>query len=236
MGGNITEEMATIKTDDNFHRVYTMTPVHLPHVNNTCDGKTPCELESITVTENYYNRLTSFDTGETEIGAVEMKAKLMSRQSIQVDAGNKTANFHETDEVGNRCGDINQQSLEWALSHASPKAVDRYNKLGKKLVIGDDLGPYNEGPLWIWTYLDYKDNKAKTETTISSPMMRTPTTYPIHAASGFHYCKLLSPFRAIEWIYIDSLYDHDGLKPHVEIDHLQGRQEFLEIVSEVNFL
>jgi hypothetical protein len=36
-----------------------------------------------------------------------MKAKLMSRQSIQVDAGNKTADFHENDEVGNRCADIN---------------------------------------------------------------------------------------------------------------------------------
>jgi hypothetical protein len=36
-------------------------------------------LESISVTENYYNRLDTFDTGKYEIGAVEMKAKLMSR-------------------------------------------------------------------------------------------------------------------------------------------------------------
>jgi len=43
-------------------------------------------------------------------------------------------------------------------------------------------------------------------------MMRTPTDYPIGAARGFHYCKLLSPFRALEWIYIDSLYDRDGIK------------------------
>jgi len=131
-----------------------------------------------------------------------------------VAAGNKTADFHENDEVGWRCADINKVALQWALDHASPKAVERYNKLGKKLVIGDDLGPYNEGPLWIWTYLSYEDNKDKTETTIRAPMMRTPTDYPISAAAGFHYCKLLSPFRAIEWIYIDSLYDRDGLKPH----------------------
>lgn len=43
-------------------------------------------------------------------------------------------------------------------------------------------------------------------------MMRTPTDYGIKAAAGFHYCKVLSPFRAIEWIYIDSLYDRDGIK------------------------
>lgn len=143
-----------------------------------------------------------------------MKAKLMSRQSIQTKAGNKTADFHENDEVGQRCADINKLALKWALDHASPKAVDRYNKLGKKIVIGDDMGPYNEGPLWIWTYLSYKDNADKTETTISAPMMRTPTSYPISAAAGFHYCKLLSPFRAIEWIYVDSLFDRDGLKPY----------------------
>jgi hypothetical protein len=38
MGGNIDDKNTTIYTDDNFHRVYTVNPVHLPQVNNTCDG------------------------------------------------------------------------------------------------------------------------------------------------------------------------------------------------------
>lgn len=38
MGGKIDDKNAKISTDDNFHRVYTVTPVHLPQVNNTCDG------------------------------------------------------------------------------------------------------------------------------------------------------------------------------------------------------
>lgn len=79
MGGDISDKNAAIVTEDNFHRVYTVTPVHLPQINNTCDGISTCTLQSITVTENYYNRLSPFDTGKTEIGAVEMKAKLMSR-------------------------------------------------------------------------------------------------------------------------------------------------------------
>lgn len=211
MAGELKDKHVELHTDDNFHRVYTITPVHLPQTNNTCDGKTQCTLESITVTENYYNRLSPFDTGSTEIGAVEMKAKLLSRQKVQHDAGNTTADFHEMDEVGNRCADINKDALQYALDHASKKAIKRYNSLGKKLVIGDDLGPYNEGPLWIWTYMSYKDNADKTETTVSAPMMRTPIDYPIGAAAGFHYCKLLSPFRAMEWIYIDALYDRDGI-------------------------
>ena len=43
-------------------------------------------------------------------------------------------------------------------------------------------------------------------------MMRTPTDYLISAAAGFHYCKVLSPFRALEWMYTDSLFEFNGIK------------------------
>lgn len=220
MAGNVNLLNVNVSTQDNFHQVYTITPVHLPQINNSCPGKQDqvCNLETISVTENYYARLDMFDTGKYEIGAVEMKAKLMSRQSIQVKAGNKTSNFHDDDEVGYRCADINQEAINWAVGMASKKAMDRYNKYGKKLAIGDDLGPFNAGPLWIWKYLSYTDNEDKTVTTIQSPMMRTPINYPIGAAAGFHYCKLLSPFRALEWIYIDSQKDHNGLKLMDKLD------------------
>jgi len=94
--------------------------------------------------------------------------------------------------------------------------MERYNKYGKKLVIGDDKGPYNVGPVWIVEYLAYEDNADKTETLVRSPMMRTPDNYPISAYAGIHNCKLLSPYRALEWIYIDSLYDRDGLNSKEE--------------------
>ena len=121
--------------------------VHLPETTSCDDSsdKAKCTLKTISVTENYYNRLDQFDTGKYPIAANEMKAKLLSRQSIQTAAGNKTADFHENDEVGQRCAEINQASLDLALKTVSSKALDKYNKLGKKLVIGDDLGPYNAG-------------------------------------------------------------------------------------------
>lgn len=55
---------------------------------------------------------------------------------------------------------------------------------------------------------------------VRSPMMRTPITYPIKSARGFHYCKVLSPFRVLEWMYVDSLFENDGIKndPSIEVD------------------
>lgn len=73
------------------------------------------------------------------------------------------------------------------------------------------MGPYNEGPLWIWTMMNYKDSSDHKTLTVSSPMMRTPTSYFIGSAAGFHYCKVLSPFRALEHMYVDSLFYFDGI-------------------------
>lgn len=141
-----------------------------------------------------------------------MKTKLNSRQEVQTKAGVVDPDFHETDEVGNRCADINDKSIAWALERASPAALDNYNKYGIQMVTGDDKGPYNEGPLWIWTFMKYGVNDDKTLMTVQAPMMRTPTTYPIKSAAGFHYCKVLSPFRVLEHIYTDSLFERDGIK------------------------
>lgn len=136
---------------------------------------------------------------------------MSSRQQCQVHAGNLGADFHETDEVGMRCADINDAAISWAYSRLSKAAKANYDKYGIKMVTGDDLGPYNEGPLWIWTYMKYTTAKDNSTRTVQSPMMRTPTTYPISAAAGFHYCKVLSPFAAMEWMMVDSLYAKDGI-------------------------
>jgi hypothetical protein len=36
-------------------------------------------------------------------------------------------------------------------------------------------------------------------------MMRTPVDFWIPLSAAFHYCKLLSPARAMEWLYVDSI-------------------------------
>eukprot|EP00347_Sterkiella_histriomuscorum_P010783 403374937 len=216
MGGDLPSGVK-ISTEDNFHRVWTTNPVHLPQFNNTCDGHSSCTINSVTVTELINTSLDVMDTGMFPIAALEMRTKLMSRQSAQQTAGNAKADFHTTDEVGDRCADINDAAIQWAYKNISPEAKKRYDQFGQKLQVGKDQGPYNAGPLWIWTDMKYVEDSAKTTMTLESAMMRTPTDYFIHAASGFHYCKLLSPFRAVEWMTVDGLKAHYGAKQHAKL-------------------
>jgi len=95
MGGLFENPNIEVHTDDNFHRVYSVNPVHLPTITNKCTSSIdrdntdniPCTLETISVTENVYNSLDQFDSGFISIAATEMRSKLMSRQSVQVNAG-----------------------------------------------------------------------------------------------------------------------------------------------------
>jgi hypothetical protein len=51
---------------------------------------------------------------------------------------------------------------------------------------------------------------------VSSYAYRMTASLPVEMFAGDHYCKVLSPFKALEWIYIDSLYAKLSLK-NIEI-------------------
>lgn len=213
MGGDFDNNKISVSNDDNFHRVQSVAPVHLPTITTDCDKKTKsaCAIETSTITENLYEKLDSLDTGYYPIAATEMKTKINSRQVVQIAGGNQFADFATTDEDGNRCAEINDASIAWAYKRLSKAAKANYDQFGQQYVTGDDKGPYNEGPLWIWTYMSYKTSEDKKTVTVQSPMMRTPADYFIGSAAGFHYCKVLSPFRVLEWMYTDSLFEFNGI-------------------------
>ncbi|CAF2054711.1 unnamed protein product [Rotaria magnacalcarata] len=197
-----------LNISDQFHIVYKI-PEHFPRLDNNCSSvksSNDCILYVHTVTQNVYDIGDQFDSGETHTSAEEMRAKLISRQVLLTAADGKAHNFNQTD-AQSLCGLINQHSLDWALEYAGAKTKDRYQRIGKQMIIGDDIGPLNAGPLWIWTPLKFdlgKDGQGKTIVTVRSPTLRFPSDYPLVSVAGFHYCKLLSPARALEWIYIDS--------------------------------
>ena len=137
---------------DEFHVVY-KPPEHFAHLDNNCStNPNECTLYVHTVTQNIYDLNDNFDTGETHTSAEEMRVKMISRQVLLQAADGQSHDFNQTDNQS-LCGFINQQALDWAIAHAPAQTLARYRAIGKQMVIGDDLGPLNAGPLWIWTPL-----------------------------------------------------------------------------------
>jgi len=200
---------------DAFHPVYQIDPVHLPHVTNKCSGpNASCTLHSVTVSQNKYEDIDKLDTASTYTSAKEIRAKLKSRQTVMQAAGMKNVSFNISD-APSICKQINQQSYNWALNNAGMKSYNRYISFGEYMTMGEDLGPYNVGPEWIWNPLKYTEARNSTGGAVlevKAVMMKTPTVYKIKAAAGMHYCKLLSPARVMEWIYVDGLRKYYSIK------------------------
>lgn len=140
-----------ITVDDSSHRVYSVTPVHLPKIWNTCDQN--CVLNATTVSEAIYDNFDSLDTGFYQISATEIKAKLTSRQQCNVHYGHADADFDSLDGGKNQCAQANKAAYEWALSNADENTRKRFEKIGIPMTFGTDDGPWNAGPLWIWKYM-----------------------------------------------------------------------------------
>lgn len=199
---------------DSFHRSSTFDPFHEPHVHipqirNSCNGTEDCTLTITSVTQALYNLpdVFDFDTGFFPISAFSLRTKLNSRQNLWKHAGVKEPNFEETDGPS-RGAQINQQAYNWALEHAGNEAKSYFQECGVQMVMGEDiLPPFAAEPIWLRNYPKYTYiNQANEQVyQVRSTTMKTDINYPISAASGFHYCQLLSPAAAMEWIYIDGL-------------------------------
>jgi len=103
-----------------------------------------------------------------------------------------------------QCRDINEAALAVALELASEDARQRYERIGTKLFFLDDsVSPW--GPGWEFSSgLHYK-NVNSTHTSLYSTSLISEPDFIIASAAGMHYCDLLSPYRALEWIYISSV-------------------------------
>ena len=206
---------AIIDNTETFHPVYQIDPIHLPHIYNNCTAPTTgCILHTATVTQNVYDKLDYLDTGLLPISASEMRVKMSSRQAIMEAVGYKNVDFNTSDGFS-ICKLINSVSYQRALKNASNVTLARFVKFGEPYSMGEDKGPYDVGSLWIWDPPHYEktaDSEGNDVIEIQSPMLMTPVDFFVKLSAGFHYCKLLSPARAVEWIYVDGLRDHYNIR------------------------
>lgn len=173
----------------------------------------------------------NIDTGYLPISSNELKSKMKSRSSTWMAANSTDATgdkdemeaaFNELDGLdAGRCGEINSQAINSVLSMLPQNTKDRYNKSGKKMTVGTDLDVCAAGPCWIWADLEYHDTGSTIE--LRSPSFPYPNDNPfpcgekgvedkyLPCPAGMHYCKLVSPARVMEWMYVDSLRDSASL-------------------------
>jgi hypothetical protein len=199
---------------------------HLPKITNDSSTKT---MTITTYSQNYWDDaqpswfdwkeiFDEFDTGFIATSAEEIGTKLASRQCTLLQGVGETDTPFSVDDP-QFCALTNAQAYKWAQSNAASTTMARFSKYGQKYTFGDDI-PKAGGPLFIDAHLQFnEDTDASGEKVISlsSPMQKTEIDYwkkhfgPIPRPSSipdpgcFHYCKLLSPARATEWIYVDSL-------------------------------
>mmetsp|Transcript_129350 Transcript_129350/g.322460 ORF Transcript_129350/g.322460 Transcript_129350/m.322460 type:complete len:579 (-) Transcript_129350:79-1815(-) len=165
-----------------------------------------------------------FDTGFVATSAEELGTKLASRQCTLIQgAGQADTPFNVDDP--DFCAQTNAKAYAWARDHAGEATRLRFEESGQKYEFGQDISK-SGGPLFLDARLQFDEiTKPGGEKVVqvSAPMQKTEIDYwkrhfgPIPRPASipdpgcFHYCKLLSPARAIEWIYVDSLRAKLGL-------------------------
>lgn len=207
----------TISALDSFHRSYTYNPfskppVHIPQISAECAPSQPCQVMVTSVTQALYGLFTLLDTGFFPIAAYSLRCKLNSRQSFWSHGGVPDPNFNSTDGPS-RGQPINEAAFRWTLAQSDATTRQRFEALGQPMRMQPDTLRPAVGPLWIWSYPGYHYLQQGDQQVygMSSTVMKTPLDYPIAAARGFHYCQLLSPAAAMEWIYIDGLREKASL-------------------------
>lgn len=187
---------------------------HLPSVSNTtrsAEGKVV--LSITTYSQGQWEKLDAADTGYTYTSATELGTKMLSRQCTMIKGeGLWQTNFSV--DMYDFCAQANQQAYEWALGHASEATRNRFLAKGQNYTFSPDISELG-GPFFLDKLLQFTDNK-EAGMAVASPMMRTsidywnktfpiPRPHDVPDPGCFHYCKLLSPARAMEWIYVDGL-------------------------------
>eukprot|EP00455_Lapot_gusevi_P032545 TRINITY_DN3548_c0_g1_i2.p1 TRINITY_DN3548_c0_g1~~TRINITY_DN3548_c0_g1_i2.p1 ORF type:complete len:290 (+),score=95.02 TRINITY_DN3548_c0_g1_i2:150-1019(+) len=149
-----------------------------------------------TTSRNNY-AFNPFDVSTNPVSANSIQCKMKSQDAIasvlQVTASGTEAT----------CAVLNGVALAMAVKSLPAPIVGRYYQRGKQLNFGPDSAA-STGITWLAASLSMSpDSSNPNVINVVSPSLQTSITTPL--VPGMHYCTLLSPARAAEWIMVDSL-------------------------------
>ena len=156
------------------------------------------------------------DEAYSYLSSHEIGCKFVSRQCslIQGIGMEKSSVPIDVDKSNSLCKAANEMAMDVAKVLASNIALKRYYKQGQQLKFLEDI-QVSSGLSFVYGLVSYTDKDEFLE--VQSKTMITDIDakpVPIFAPDGsncYHYCKLMSPARALEWIYVDSLRKNNGL-------------------------
>jgi hypothetical protein len=65
---------------------------------------------------------------------------------------------------------------------------------------------HSVGPVWALSELGLQEDDVGLH--VTSVGLLSPVDFQPDVVAGMHYCKSLSVYRALEWMYVDSLRAH----------------------------
>jgi len=158
------------------------------------------EVDGIVTIKTWSHLLYDLDILDfnKHLSASTVKAKMKLADAIYPMLG-----LPEIDEIMT-CAALNAMTMEYAMSIASEEALERLASKGRTLIFGKDIEYAWGGVPWElsgglrWELSDDGDSVV-----LQSARLTSGPNFPLYP--GEHYCDLLSPYRALEWIYIESV-------------------------------
>ncbi|XP_068245706.1 uncharacterized protein [Palaemon carinicauda] len=132
-----------------------------------------------------------------DLAASEIGAKFKSREAIMQVLEPLGVEFGDMV----TCKEVNQVAFELALNCSSDISRSRFESRGGQVTFHDDLQEAT-GSGWLYSHLQY--NLTVNDLEVTSPTLVTSVDVSF-GLGGMHYCKLLPPSRALEYIMVDSL-------------------------------